>query len=307
MKRAILLATVATLAAASIAFAGDIGFIEDFSLATDRTVPLKQLIPGTEDFYYYHCLHYQNTGQFEKVPEWLKPWITRYGRTERVIEIENRQALLTYDKDPQAALRLIVDRLGLLFNHQREPLDANPNLPTSLDPKAISREAFTRRALSLGSGSVDGFEPSSYDWLIQMDLGPERRRQLLSRLARPDYPNLVPLVLADMKWVNAPVGFGAHPIHAQMLLAQLEELIKAEPGLINQNAFVSAYLAKLQPPPDVDWKHDAKAHAAYLDSLWAFASRLAPAHNSLKRTCCITAWSWTARKACTTRTDSWRT
>src|SRR5689334_12700129 len=32
---------------------GEIGFIEDFSLATDRGVPLKQLIPGTEDYYYY--------------------------------------------------------------------------------------------------------------------------------------------------------------------------------------------------------------------------------------------------------------
>ncbi len=37
--------------------AGEIGWIEDYSLATDRSVPLKQLIPGTEDYYYYYCLY----------------------------------------------------------------------------------------------------------------------------------------------------------------------------------------------------------------------------------------------------------
>ena len=46
--------------------AAEIGYLEDFALAKDRTVPLQQLIPGTED-YYYHCLHFQNTEQFDKV------------------------------------------------------------------------------------------------------------------------------------------------------------------------------------------------------------------------------------------------
>ena len=37
--------------------AAEIGYIEDFALAKDRAEALKQLIPGTEDYYYYHCLH----------------------------------------------------------------------------------------------------------------------------------------------------------------------------------------------------------------------------------------------------------
>ena len=48
------------------AAAGEVGFIEDFALARDRAASLRQLIPGTEDYYYYHCLHYLNTEQFEK-------------------------------------------------------------------------------------------------------------------------------------------------------------------------------------------------------------------------------------------------
>ena len=38
----------------SSATAGDIGFVEDFALAKDRAAALKQLIPGTEDYYFYH-------------------------------------------------------------------------------------------------------------------------------------------------------------------------------------------------------------------------------------------------------------
>ena len=40
---------------ASAAVAGEIDYVEDFALAPDRTVPLQQLIPGTEEYYFYHC------------------------------------------------------------------------------------------------------------------------------------------------------------------------------------------------------------------------------------------------------------
>src|SRR5205814_1419979 len=96
--------------------AGEIGFIEDYSLSTDRTVALKQLIPGTEDYYYYHALHYLGLEQWDKVDEMLKPWIERYKYTPRVLEVENRRALLNYGKDPQRALALIRQRLNLQFN-----------------------------------------------------------------------------------------------------------------------------------------------------------------------------------------------
>jgi hypothetical protein len=47
--------------------AGEVGYVEDFALAKDRAESLKKLIPGTEDYYYYHCLYYLNTEQYEKV------------------------------------------------------------------------------------------------------------------------------------------------------------------------------------------------------------------------------------------------
>ncbi|MCK4625279.1 MAG: hypothetical protein KAV00_08220, partial [Phycisphaerae bacterium] len=89
MRRTLVILTV--LMAASVCRAGQIGFIEDFSLSRDRQAALKQLIPGTEQYYYYHCLHYQNTGQKGKLNDMLSLWIKRRGtrsRTPLMREIE---------------------------------------------------------------------------------------------------------------------------------------------------------------------------------------------------------------------------
>ncbi len=43
--------------------AQEIGPIEKFALSDDRTKFLKELIPGSEEHFYYHVLHYQNEGR----------------------------------------------------------------------------------------------------------------------------------------------------------------------------------------------------------------------------------------------------
>ena len=110
MKRRILVSAVLGVLAlsggwilgGSHASAAEIGWIEDYSLATDRTVPLKQLIPGSEDYYFYTCLHYQALEQWDQVDATLKAWIDRYRDTPRIREIQNREALLTYKTNPAA-------------------------------------------------------------------------------------------------------------------------------------------------------------------------------------------------------------
>ena len=69
----LLMVVVASFPAA----AGEINFLEDFVLAKDRTEALKQLIPGTESYYYFNCLHLQNTEQFDRVEELLKAKASR--------------------------------------------------------------------------------------------------------------------------------------------------------------------------------------------------------------------------------------
>jgi hypothetical protein len=278
MKR---LATIlVTLAVAASSPAGEIGYVEDFSLAKDRSVPLGHLIPGTEDYFYYHALHLQNNGQFDEVDELLKPWIKEHKYTDRVREILNRQALLKYEEDPQASLEYIRQQLGIEFNHQKEVLGKKPDLPTALDQKLIARETLIARAFARYR-NLDGFEDQSLDWLVGEQLTPERRRALLSKLKRPDYANLAKLVVDDLDHKDSR-GFGSFPIHMQLLLVQLEQCLKLKPDLLNQTHFVNAYLVKLHPGADVDWQRDPQARRAYLDRLDKFVARLAPVHNSLK-------------------------
>ena len=67
IKACFLLAAATLLCSAS--YAGQIGFEEDFAFAKDRTAVLQQLIPGTEDYYFYTCLHLQNTGKLDEVED----------------------------------------------------------------------------------------------------------------------------------------------------------------------------------------------------------------------------------------------
>ncbi len=97
-----------------------------------------------------------------------------------------------------------------------------------LDPALINREAFVNRANSVTQNDLSQFEDSALDWLAGYELSPRHRRSLLQRLTRPDYPNLVKMILADLKFENSP-GFGAHPIHRLLLNAQLDELARLEP------------------------------------------------------------------------------
>jgi len=257
-----------------------IGFVEDFALAEDRAEALKQLVPGTTEYYFYSCLHAQHTGDFAKVHELLKNWIKREGYTAQTNEILNRQALLEYQQDPKKSLEHIRKTLDLRFNHQRETADRRTDYPTSLDPELISRSRFIQTAFSRYR-NLQGVEDAGLYALPIGQLDPERRRDLLNRLRRPDIPNLPELVVADLKHKHSG-GFGAHPIHSDLLKDQLDECLRLMPGLRDNSRFIQVYLTKLAPSGDVDLKSNFEERRAHLDRMWAFVKDLAPAHNSLK-------------------------
>src|SRR5438309_10606925 len=127
MKRMLIWSAGAIFLVSLAASAAEVGYVEDFALARDRAASLRQLIPGTEDYYYYHCLHFLNTEQYEKLDEFTKPWLGRLGQTARLTEIQTRQALLTYDRNPERSLQYLRNRLGLRFDHQRVVPGAAPN------------------------------------------------------------------------------------------------------------------------------------------------------------------------------------
>ncbi|MDF1812713.1 MAG: hypothetical protein P1V20_10880 [Verrucomicrobiales bacterium] len=262
--------------------ADTIQFIENFALAKDREKVLEQLIPGTPEYYYFHALHYQNEQQWDQLAAIMEQWVKRYGETREVWEIRNREALLRYPENNKITLDYLKAKLGLQFNHQQQKINAKPDLPTKLDPKLISTEAFRANAFRQ-SRQLNYVEDSGLDWLLRnnIDLDPPRRRDLLQRISTPDYERLIGLIAADLRSRESR-GFGEFPIHRQLLPDQLDALEKSRPELSRDTQFIYTKISKLHPGEDIDWKRDEAERGAYLNRVWDYVKSLDPAHNSLK-------------------------
>ncbi|MCP4378826.1 MAG: hypothetical protein GY794_21950, partial [bacterium] len=146
MSKALTITLIIVSITSSLSVAGQIGYVEDFALAKDRAEALKQLIPGTEDYYFYHCLHYQNSGQINAFNKTFKAWLGKHKghRNSQMKMFENRRALLEYTTNPQGSLRHIQNRLNLLFNHQRQTTKSTTHLRTKLDEGLISRASLSK-------------------------------------------------------------------------------------------------------------------------------------------------------------------
>lgn len=260
--------------------AREIGFVEDFALADNRMDTLKQLVPGSSEYYYYHCLTAQQNRDFERVNELVDQWIKRDGYTRDVKEILNRQALLEYDLHPTRSIKHIKRELDLHFDHQKAAAHRQADYPSVLDQNLISTPVLMQNGLA-NHKNLEGIEDAGLDFLDHQRLEPDRRRDLLSRLTLPDIPNLPELVIADLKTKHSG-GFGSHNIHSRMTKSQLEECLRLAPELIEVSGFVHAYLTRLAPSDDTDINYDMAEKKAYLDRMWRFVMNLPPAHNSLK-------------------------
>ncbi len=272
------------LALSSLASAQhEIGFLEKFALAPDRDAVLKELVAGTEEYYFFHALQHQLLGRRIELDTILTQWAERFPASSLREEILQRQALLDYDREPEKTLEYLRAKLNLTLSHQQQKRDPRPNLPSRLDPPAISPAAF-RDAAFAGNDNLGGIQEEGIDWLMRN--GPEtmsvaRQRELLSRLKRPDYPNLVGLILADLKRADGK-AFGDFEIHRLLLPEQLAELRQERPQLMERTNFVHAWLSKLAPSADEDLNRDPAARERWLDRTWEFAKDLLPKFNSLK-------------------------
>ncbi len=277
-----LIAPLLLVALPPLAGAGD--FLEKFALSSDRDAVLKELIPGTEEYYYYHALHFQNTGKAAEMEAILKEWEGRSPAVNpRRDEIRNRQALKDYATEPAKALETLRNALHVNYHHQRIAPEARPELATKLDPATISWEAFLTQALN-GTEAFANVNDSGFTAILRagtVPLTPPRRRDLLSRLQHPDVPKLVEIINDDLATKESQ-GFGEFKIHEFLTLAQMEDLLKLRPKLLQDSKFALAWAGKLRPPFGQDADRDPAVREAWLDRLESFTARLGPAFNSLK-------------------------
>jgi hypothetical protein len=261
----------------------EIGYIEKFALAPDREKVLGELVPGSEDYYFFHALHYQNTRNEQKLADILAQWEKRYpGENARRRIILNREALLDYDATPQQTLAYLKERLGVQFNHQQEARDKKPNLPTTLDQARIARGVFEKDAL-INDAGLQSFTEDAVEALIKAKtpLTVQQHRAALAKLTRPDLPGLVDFIAAELKMKESG-GFGQFAIHRALLPEQLDALAKLVPSLVSNDAFVYTKIRKLAPSADVEVEYDAAEREAWLDRVWAYVKTLPPAFNTLK-------------------------
>ncbi|MFM8878157.1 MAG: hypothetical protein ACKOKG_03320, partial [Verrucomicrobiota bacterium] len=259
----------------------DLGFLETFALAADRESVLGRLVPGTEDYYFFHALHQQSSGQSAKFAETMAQWARRFPDSEQRRMLENREALLAYSTDPQRTLRHLRERLLPQLDHVPRIPDQKPDLPTALDPATVSRDAFLAKVLQ--HDSLEGLADGEAERLVrdQVPLRPAQRRTVLGRLQRPDVPGLVPLILAELKTQESR-GFGEFPIHRALLPAQLDALEKESPALGAQRAFVEARIRRLAPGADASVLIDPVEREAWLERLATYVRGLPAGFNSLK-------------------------
>ncbi|MBL8842959.1 MAG: hypothetical protein JNL90_15680 [Planctomycetes bacterium] len=258
-----------------------LSFEEEYALSDDRAAVVARLVPGTAEWSYWSCRERLDAGDFAAVKKLLEPWRTQHGRSQQLIEIENRLALQDYAADPERTLRFLRERLGYGFDHQREVPGERSDLPTRLDPALLAPATQNAAALARHPGSVDGFTDRALAGLAAAELTAEQRRSWLARLDRPDVANLPSHVVRDLA-VRGSGGFGSLPIHRQLRREQLDECARLDPTLLSSAPFVDAYLARLAPSVDRDWLADPSMRAAQLARLAEFAARLPAAFNSVK-------------------------
>ena len=257
----------------------DMEVLEALALSEDRASALAQLIPGTEDYFFYHCLHCQTSGRLKDVAPLLAAWINQLGRTSRVEEIENRQALLSYTLDRDASLKYLTDKLRLRFDAQREIERKTTTYPSKLDASLISREVLTRNAFQRHAHSLKGLTVVGLAQLDTKQLDAQQLGQLLDRMPLPHFPDLVALVLKDLK---SGAKFGSRKIHERLTADQLTELAAKNSELNSAASFVNARLVRLRPGSDEDWQNNVSSREAYLNRLWDFVAACDPVFNSLK-------------------------
>lgn len=260
---------------------GALDFREKYALSTDRAQTLSELIPGSEDYFYYHCLHAQQTGKLERARTLLTEWASRHPRGERHDRLDLRQTLLEYETRPEETLARLRLELAPSYGHARRTPDSTPQYPTRIDPEALLLDRWIDDALDSGADGLERFSDSGLLLLAERPLDATQNRELLTRLDSPDYPSLASRVVADLS-TSRSAGFGSLPIHSALTLEQLEACAALRPVLLDDRDFVAALVRQLAPMASANVDRDPTATVESLDRLVGLSRRLGRSFTGFK-------------------------
>lgn len=272
---------LALIGSTNVARAQEIGFYEKYALADDRSVVLSELIPGTETYYFYHCLYNQSKGQHAEAQSFLDQWLAKFGLTDGVRRMQTRQQLLSYSKNNQATLEYLRNELGVNIYHSQPVKDQAASLPVSLDPGLINWEERFKEAITSGNRleQISGYMLGNALPFIQYE--PDFRGWL-SKVTRNDAPGLLQAIKKELAAKDSQ-GFGWAPIHSNLTLEQLKQLRKEFPKVAESDNYARQYMDRLRPNDDESLQ-DPVVREKHLNDLESFVTTLPDTHNSLKAT-----------------------
>ena len=257
----------------------ELDFLEAFAWG-DRSRALELLVPDTEQYSYFACLHYQLEGDIVAFDREMSRWRARNGNrsNDNMQELERRRHFMAFTQKPELTWAFLRHDSGLRFSHRPRHEQQSRTYPSRVRPEQVSEAEFLRQASR--THFVREFTDQGLYIAMRENLNDSERRELLGRLTRPDLPGLVPMIVQDLKAKHSR-GFGHHAIHRMLTRAQLEELGKRMPSLFKNAAYVQECLNRIEPPPG--WRsEDHASSVTYYQELWAFVDGLGSMHNSLK-------------------------
>ncbi|WP_145421790.1 hypothetical protein [Planctomycetes bacterium K23_9] len=264
-----------------------IGLMEKYALAEDRKAMLAELIPNSEDYFFYHCLHFQTTGDTNRAEAILQDWLAEHkGRETPVIAgMLDRQRLLTYRESPQRTIDYLVNRLGVNFDHAPPTTAGQRRFPSSLKADELDVQRIVTDALLRN----DSLKPAGMAYLAGLYRSGKTagiKVSLYEFLSRVDGPYLVGLDQLIAKELLSrkknDKRFGDLKAHAFLTLAELDTLAKQVPQIADDNAFVEARLNQLRVGADQDISQQPEVRAEYLQRVESYVRTLPQSYNSLK-------------------------
>jgi hypothetical protein len=256
-----LLAALAALAPA--AESDDLDAREAFAWREDRARALERFVPGSAAQRYHAVLLAQLAGDLDRAEALLAQWAAAQGDDPELRRQRIRQAALWSQRDPAEACRRLVRLLDL-------PALPPPPLAAEAPAAVLAVPGWEQlRDQRLGRrDGLDGFTPAGLARLLGENPSPERRRLLLAKLDDAAVPGLAAAVLADLDHRPVP-AFGSLAAHGCLTGAQLDELVRARPGLAGEQPWQEQRLRRWAAADDGRRGWDDGVLAADLDALLA--------------------------------------
>lgn len=271
----------------STAHADPVGLMERYALAEDRQSILDELVPGSVEFYYYHCLHYQVTGQLAKSEDLLLQWENNIHLNSSPLlrGMLDRQRLLTFGATPDLTIKYLRARLGIQLNHTAPPLRGERRYPDALPGNVLVIDTLIDEALRLEKQLTQaGLQRLGERFLAKEAVGlPVSLQWLLEQVDGPWMDNLDSLVIMELKQSEPDSRrFGELAAHRWLTELQLERVAEAIPEVAFSEPMIRERLLRMRPSDDSDMGQQLTVRRQYYERADEYLTTLPPAWNALK-------------------------